>query len=139
MIGRWAAQAPVVGLDGSGNPVPCLNRPRRLVGLAAVPRPELAMTVARSVDDVERLIHDPTVGAGAFTALAAPAVAGTQRVSALPFDPTRIRPHSHPGASRRAGAPAATGRASVDVAVPDDAVVDDCGAPARTKDEQRGE
>ena len=52
------------------------------------------MTVARSVDDVERLTHDPTVGAGAFTALAAPAVAGTQRVSALPFDPTRIRLHS---------------------------------------------
>jgi hypothetical protein len=49
------------------------------------------MTVARSVDDVERLTHDPTVGAGAFTALAAPAVAGTQRVSALPFDPTRTQ------------------------------------------------
>ena len=49
------------------------------------------MTVARSVDDVEHLTHDPTVGAGAFTALAAPAVAGTQRVSALPFDPTRTQ------------------------------------------------
>jgi len=54
------------------------------------------MTVARSVDDVERLTHDPTVGAGAFTALAAPAVAGTQRVSAcrstpLAFDPTRTQ------------------------------------------------
>jgi|GEM_PF-5235232 hypothetical protein len=49
------------------------------------------MTVARSVDDVERLTHDPTVGVGAFTALAAPAVVGTQRVSALPFDSTRTQ------------------------------------------------
>jgi len=64
------------------------------------------MTVARSVDDVERLTHDPTVGAGAFTAPAAPAAPPSWAPSASP--PCRSTPLAPRRCSPR-GAPAATG------------------------------
>jgi len=45
----------------------------------------------RRLLDVERLTHDPTIGADAFDAVITPAVVGTQRASALPFGTTRTQ------------------------------------------------
>jgi hypothetical protein len=45
----------------------------------------------RRLLDVERLSSDPSIGEGAFRAIADPAVVGTQRASALPFDSARTQ------------------------------------------------
>jgi hypothetical protein len=62
---------------------------RRLCNLPALR--EVGFPANRRLLDAERLTHDPVIGTDAFTAVAAPAVVGTQRASALPFDSTRTQ------------------------------------------------
>lgn len=62
---------------------------RRLCNLPALR--QVGSSANRRLLDVERLTHDPTIGADAFDALITPAVVGTQRASALPFGTTRTQ------------------------------------------------
>jgi hypothetical protein len=63
--------------------------PKRLCNLPALA--QVGFTANRRLLDVERLTTDPTIGETAFRAIADPAVVGTQRASALPFDSTRTQ------------------------------------------------
>jgi hypothetical protein len=62
---------------------------KRLCNLPALG--QVGFSANRRLLDVERLISDPTIGDGAFRAVADPVVVGTQRASALPFDSTRTQ------------------------------------------------
>ena len=62
---------------------------RRLCNLPALR--EVGLKANRRLLDVERLTHDPSIGADAFAAVAHPAAVGTQRASALPFGTTRTQ------------------------------------------------
>ena len=52
---------------------------------------QVGYTANRRLLDVERLTTDPTIGEGAFRAVADPIIVGTQRASALPFGTTRTQ------------------------------------------------
>jgi hypothetical protein len=62
---------------------------RRLCNLPALAA--VGFRANRRLLDAERLSCDPTVGADAFAAVTTPAVVGTQRASALPFDSPRTQ------------------------------------------------
>jgi hypothetical protein len=62
---------------------------RRLCNLPALAA--VGFTANRRLLDAERLSCDPTIGADAFAAVTTPAVMGTQRASALPFDSPRTQ------------------------------------------------
>ncbi len=62
---------------------------RRLCNLPALAA--VGFTANRRLLDAERLSCDPTIGADAFAAVTAPAVVGTQRAPALPFDSPRTQ------------------------------------------------
>lgn len=62
---------------------------KRLCNLPALAA--VGFTANRRLLDVERLTTDPTIGDGAFRAVADAVVVGTQRASALPFDSTRTQ------------------------------------------------
>ncbi|MDP9432531.1 MAG: hypothetical protein M3P91_07435 [Actinomycetota bacterium] len=62
---------------------------RRLCNLPALAA--VGFTANRRLLDAERLSCDPTIGADAFAAVTTPAVVGTQRASALPFDSPRTQ------------------------------------------------
>jgi hypothetical protein len=62
---------------------------KRLCNLPALA--QVGFTANRRLLDVERLTTDPTIGDGAFRAVADPVVMGTQRASALPFDSARTQ------------------------------------------------
>jgi len=65
------------------------NIGKRLCNLPALA--QVGFSANRRLLDVERLTHDPTIGADAFDAVISPAVVGTQRASALPFGTTRTQ------------------------------------------------
>lgn len=52
---------------------------------------QVGFSANRRLLDVERLTTDPTIGEGAFRAVADPVVVGAQRASALPFDSARTQ------------------------------------------------
>ena len=62
---------------------------KRLCNLPALAA--VGYSANRRLLDVERLSSDPSIGEGAFRAIADPAVVGTQRASALPFDSARTQ------------------------------------------------
>jgi hypothetical protein len=62
---------------------------KRLCHLPALA--QVGYTANRRLLDVERLTTDPTIGEGAFRAVADPITVGTQRASALPFDSARTQ------------------------------------------------
>jgi len=62
---------------------------KRLCNLPALR--QVGSTANRRLLDVERLTHDPTIGADTFDAVISPAVVGTQRASALPFGTARTQ------------------------------------------------
>ena len=62
---------------------------KRLCNLPAMR--QVGSSANRRLLDVERLTHDPSIGANAFDAVITPAVVGTQRASALPFGTTRTQ------------------------------------------------
>jgi hypothetical protein len=62
---------------------------KRLCNLPALA--QVGYTANRRLLDVERLTTDPTIGEGAFRAVADPITVGTQRASALPFDAVRTQ------------------------------------------------
>ena len=62
---------------------------KRLCNLPALR--QVGFPANRRLLDVERLGHDPTLGADAFAALTRPAVVGTQRAAALRFDDPRVQ------------------------------------------------
>ena len=62
---------------------------KRLCNLPALR--EVGNHANRRLLDVERLSSDPAIGDGAFHTVATPAVIGTQRASALPFDSARTQ------------------------------------------------
>jgi len=62
---------------------------KRLCNLPALG--QVGYTANRRLLDVERLTTDPTIGEGAFRAVADPIVVGSQRASGLPFDAARTQ------------------------------------------------
>ena len=95
---RGAGRSNAPGLPGEGralrtettiNDTGDFGIGRRLCNLPALR--EVGFTANRRLLDVERLTTDPTIGEGAFRALADPALVGTQRASALPFDSARTQ------------------------------------------------
>lgn len=62
---------------------------KRLCNLPALR--EVGFSATRRLLAVQRLSSDPTIGQGAFDAVALPVVAGNQRASALPFDSARTQ------------------------------------------------
>jgi hypothetical protein len=62
---------------------------KRLCNLPALA--QVGYQANRRLLDVERLTTDPSIGEGAFRAVADPIVVGTQRASALPFDSPRTQ------------------------------------------------
>lgn len=62
---------------------------KRLCNLPALR--QVGFCATRRLLAVQRLSSDPTIGQGAFDALATPVVAGSQRASALPFDSARTQ------------------------------------------------
>jgi hypothetical protein len=62
---------------------------KRLCNLPALR--QVGFPANRRLLDVERLGHDPTLGADVFAALTRPAVVGTQRAAALRFDDPRVQ------------------------------------------------
>lgn len=62
---------------------------KRLCNLPALRK--VGFSATRRLLAVQRLSSDPTIGQGAFDALATPVVAGSQRASALPFDSARTQ------------------------------------------------
>jgi hypothetical protein len=62
---------------------------KRLCNLPALA--QVGYTANRRLLDVERLTTDPTIGDGAFRAVADPVTVGSQRASALPFDSARTQ------------------------------------------------
>jgi hypothetical protein len=62
---------------------------KRLCNLPALA--QVGYQANRRLLDVERLTTDPTIGEGAFRAVADPITVGSQRASALPFDAVRTQ------------------------------------------------
>jgi len=62
---------------------------KRLCNLPALA--QVGYQANRRLLDVERLTTDPTIGEGAFRAVADPIMVGSQRASALPFDSVRTQ------------------------------------------------
>ena len=95
---RGAGRSNAPGLPGEGRALrteTTINDSRdfaigkRLCNLPALR--QVGFSANRRLLDVERLSHDPTIGADAFDAVITPAVVGTQRASALPFGTTRTQ------------------------------------------------
>jgi hypothetical protein len=98
---------------------------KRLCNLPALA--QVGYTANRRLLDVERLTTDPTIGEGAFRAVADPVTVGSQRASALPFDSARTQallsalvifrllPHGFRNADLRAHLAPLLGRAPADM------------------------
>ena len=98
---------------------------KRLCNLPALA--QVGFSANRRLLDVERLVSDPSIGDGAFRAVADPVVVGAQRASALPFDSAhtqallsalvvfRLLPHGFRNADLRAHPAPLLGRAPADM------------------------